>query len=83
VGGAIYSAYIFWRKRVLFNRMIGNILIAVGALMPAMGGTFLKLGLPDWLYLSEFLGVVLMYIGFIQATASKTVEEKTTVIQTA
>lgn len=83
VGGAIYSAYIFWRKRVLFNRMIGNILIAVGALMPAMGGTFLKLGLPDWLYLSEFLGVVLMYVGFVQATSAKTVEEKTTVIQTA
>ena len=80
VGGAIYSAYIFWRKRVLFNRMIGNILIAVGALMPAMGGTFLKLGLPDWLYLSEFLGVVLMYIGFIQATASKTVKEDAPVV---
>lgn len=26
VGGAIYSAFIFWRKRILFNRMIGNIL---------------------------------------------------------
>ena len=82
VGGAIYSAYIFWRKRVLFNRMIGNILIAVGAMMPAMGGTFLKVGLPDWLYLSEFLGVILMYIGFLQATSVKTVEEKTTIIQT-
>ena len=68
VGGAIYSAYIFWRKRVLFNRMIGNILIAAGALMPAIGGSFIKMGLPDFLYLSEFLGVILMYIGFIQAT---------------
>jgi len=80
VGGAIYSAYIFWRKRVLFNRMIGNILIAVGAMMPAMGGTFLKLGLPDWLYLSEFLGVVFMYVGFIQATASKTVKANAPVV---
>jgi hypothetical protein len=70
VGGAIYSAYIFWRKRVLFNRMVGNILIAAGALMPAIGGSFLKMGLPDFLYLSEFLGVILMYIGFLQATAT-------------
>jgi hypothetical protein len=43
--------------------------------MPAMGGSFIKAGLPDWLYLSEFLGVVLMYVGFIQATVGKTVKE--------
>jgi hypothetical protein len=68
VGGAIYSAYIFWRKHVLFNRMIGNILIAAGAILPAIGGSFIKMGLPDYLYLSEFLGAILMYIGFLQST---------------
>jgi hypothetical protein len=68
VGGAIYSAYIFWRKHVLFNRMVGNVLIAIGAIMPAIGGSFIRLGLPDFLYLSELLGVIFMYIGFIQAT---------------
>ena len=68
VGGAIYSAFIFWRKRVLLNRMIGNVLIAVGAIAPAMAGSFVKMGLVDALYLSELIGVVLMYIGFIQAT---------------
>ena len=68
VGGAIYSAIIFLRKRVLANRMIGNVLIAIGALAPAMAGSFVKLGLVDGLYLSELVGVVLMYIGFIQAT---------------
>ena len=31
VGGAAYSAFIFWRKRVLLHRAIGNILIATGA----------------------------------------------------
>lgn len=68
VGGAIYSAIIFWRKHVLFNRMIGNVLIAAGALAPAMAGSFVKLGLVDGLYLSELAGVILMYVGFIQAT---------------
>jgi hypothetical protein len=68
IGGAIYSAIIFWRKRVLLNRMIGNVLIAIGAMAPAMAGSFVKLGLPDLLYLSELIGVVLMYIGFMQAT---------------
>lgn len=68
VGGAIYSAYIFWRKHVHFNRMIGNVLIAAGALAPALGGSFIKIGLPDFLYLTELVGAVLMYIGFMQAT---------------
>ncbi|HEY9151614.1 MAG TPA: hypothetical protein VIN60_01920, partial [Anaerolineales bacterium] len=31
VGGALYSAFLFWRKRVLPNRVIGNVLIAAGA----------------------------------------------------
>jgi hypothetical protein len=75
VGGAIYSAIIFFRKRVLANRMIGNILIAVGALAPAMAGSFVKLGLVDALYLSELIGVVLMYIGFIQATTAPVRQE--------
>ncbi len=82
VGGAIYSAYLFWRKRVLFNRMVGNILIAAGALMPAMGGTFIRAGLPDWLYLSEFIGVVLMYVGFMQASARPAAEVQTAVTAT-
>jgi len=69
VGGAIYSAFIFWRKRVLPNRVIGNVLIAAGALLPASAGTFVKLGLADWLYLSELLGATIMFIGFLQATA--------------
>ncbi len=75
VGGALYSAFLFWRKKVLINRLLGNIFIAGGALMPAMAGSFVKAGLVDLLYLSEFLGVVLMYIGFLQATASKPAEK--------
>lgn len=75
VGGALYSAYLFWRKKVLANRMFGNILIATGALMPATAGTFVQAGLVDWLYLSELLGVLLMFSGFVLATASKPVEK--------
>lgn len=73
VGGALYSAYLFWRKRVLANRVVGNVLIAAGALMPAAGGTFLALGGVDWLYLSELLGAILMFLGFLRATAPSAV----------
>lgn len=70
VGGAIYSAYLFWRKKILVNRMFGNILIAVGALSPAMGGSLLRAGLTDMLYLSELIGAILMFTGFLMATSS-------------
>ncbi len=69
VGGAIYSAYLFWRKQVLLNRVIGNVLIAAGALAPAMAGSFVKTGLVDMLYISELIGAVLMFLGFLLATS--------------
>lgn len=69
VGGAIWSAWIFWRKRVLLHRTLGNLLIAAGALLPAMGGTLSRLGGPSLLYLTELLGAVLMFAGFLRATA--------------
>jgi hypothetical protein len=81
VGGALYSAYLFWRKEILSNRMFGSILIAVGGLSPAMGGSFLKAGLFDFLYLSELAGILLMFAGFQLATAGK--DEKVPATQTA
>jgi len=75
VGGAIYSAFLFWRKKVLANRMFGNILIAAGALSPALGGTFLKAGIADMLYASELVGAILMYIGFVLATSPSAMPE--------
>jgi len=71
VGGAIYSAFLFWRKKILASRMYGNILIAAGALSPAMGGTFLRAGLVDMLYLSELIGAIVMFTGFILATSEQ------------
>lgn len=67
VGGALYSAWIFWRKRVLLHRTIGNILIAVGAILPAFGGAFSRMGIGGALYISELLGAVLLFTGFLRA----------------
>ena len=67
VGGAAWSVWIFWRKRILLHRTIGNILIAVGATLPAFGGIFSRMGLGNALYVSELLGAVLMFIGFLRA----------------
>ena len=80
VGGAVYSAWIFYRKRVLLHRTIGNILIAMGALAPAFGGSFSRFGVPGALYVGELIGAILMFAGFIRATTpmtEKTVESET------
>ncbi len=68
VGGAVYSAWVFWQKRIMRHRVIGNTLIAVGAMFPAMSGTLSRLGTGEWLYLGELLGAILMFIGFLQAS---------------
>ena len=68
VGGAIYSSWLFWLKRVLPNRMWGNILIAVGALSISLASTLTRLGYGGFLYLGELLAAALMFIGFLIAT---------------
>lgn len=75
VGGAAYSAWIFWRKRVLQHRVIGNVLIAAGAMAPAIGGSLSRLGSSEFLYVSELLGAVLMFVGFLRATTPMAVRE--------
>ena len=76
VGGAIYSAYIFWRKRVLPQRMWGNVLIAVGGILPAMGGVLILLGSPAFKYLGQLLGSILIFAGFLVATKMEVVRGK-------
>jgi hypothetical protein len=75
VGGALFSAFLFWRKQVLFNRLLGNILIAAGALFPALAGSMVKAGLVDALYLSELAGAIIMFIGFLLATSRSAVRQ--------
>jgi len=75
VGGAAWSAWIFWRKCVLLHRTIGNILIAAGAMLPAFGGTFSRLGFSGALYVSELLGAILIFIGFLRAITPMNTEQ--------
>jgi hypothetical protein len=67
VGGAVWSAFVFFRKRILLHRTIGSLLIAGGAILPAFGGTFSRMGLPNALYIGELLGVILIFLGYLRA----------------
>jgi hypothetical protein len=68
VGGALYSTWQFWRKRQTGNRMVGNILIAAGALSIASASTLTRFGLGGYLFLGEFLAAVIMFAGFVVST---------------
>jgi len=75
VGGAIWSAYLFWRKRVLPNRVIGNVLIAAGALSIGFASTLTRLGYGQLLYLGELFAAILMFAGFLTAARPQPSEE--------
>jgi hypothetical protein len=63
VGGAAYSAFKFHESREN-RRMVANIFIAVGALLPGIGGSFTVFGLTEVLYVAEFIGIILIYVGY-------------------
>jgi hypothetical protein len=68
VGGALWSGYLFWRKRVLPNRVLGNLLIAAGALAIASASSLARLGSGEFLALGQLVFAVLIYVGLILAS---------------
>jgi hypothetical protein len=63
-GGAVYSAIQYFRVTEMRNRFSGNILIAVGALLPGIGGSFTRMNYVEVLYVTELLGLLLIYGGY-------------------
>lgn len=69
IGGAVYSAYMYWRRQASVNRVLGNVLIAVGALTVASAGTLTRLFFGGFMAWSELIAAVLMFAGFMIASA--------------
>ena len=68
VGGAILSAIRFRRKQETRHRYHANVLIAIGAILPGIGGTFTRFGHVEVLYVTEFLGLCLLWAGYRLST---------------
>jgi hypothetical protein len=64
IGGAILSAFRYSGRRETRHRVIGNIWIAVGAILPGIGGTFTRFGHTEVLYVTELLGLLAIYVGY-------------------
>lgn len=73
VGGAVISARHFARSLTTRNKFIGNVLIAVGALLPGIGGTFTRFGYTEVLYVTEFVGLAFIFAGYRLAIAPSAV----------
>lgn len=64
VGGAIVSAVRFHRDAALRDRFVGNVAIAVGGILPGIGGSFTRFGHVEVLYVTELVGLLLIYAGY-------------------
>jgi hypothetical protein len=64
IGGAVVSAWRFRKDPTARHRFVGNVFIAVGALLPGIGGTATRFGHTEVLYVMEFVGLILIWIGY-------------------
>ena len=64
VGGALYSAVKYFGMKAKEVYFKGNIFIALGGLLPGIGGTFTRMGYVEVLFVTELIGLILIYIGY-------------------
>jgi hypothetical protein len=67
IGGALWSAWVFLRRRDQGRRALANVIIAVGVFIAAAGGTVAFTGASGVLELTNLLGVSVMFVGFLLA----------------
>ena len=69
VGGTLWSAWRMRRRPELRDRFWGTLLIAFGAtIIAGFGSAFAALGYLAPFSISLLIGIVVMFIGFLQAT---------------
>jgi len=64
IGGAALSAWRFRKDSSARHRFVGNVYIAVGALLPGIGGTATRFGHTEVLYVMELIGLILIWTGY-------------------
>jgi membrane-bound ClpP family serine protease len=64
VGGALWSALFYYRRRTEPNRMTGYLLIAGGAILIAIGGSLNRFGF-EGLNVTDLASAILLFWGFV------------------
>lgn len=65
IGGAILSAVRYSRRPETRHRMWANVWIALGAILPGIGGTATRFGYTEVLYVTELIGLLMMWRGYV------------------
>jgi hypothetical protein len=68
IGGAVLSALRYSANRDTRYRMWANVLIAIGAILPGIGGTATRMGHVEVLYVTELVGMLLTWAGYRMST---------------
>ena len=72
VGGAIWSAWKYWLQGMEYrSRFLGNTAIAIGAILPGIGGSSARFGYIEVLYVTELIGIILIWVGYRIITTDK------------
>jgi hypothetical protein len=64
IGGAILSALRYSANPATRHRVVANVLIAIGAILPGIGGTATRMGYTEILYVTELAGLLLTWLGY-------------------
>ncbi|MDO8754475.1 MAG: hypothetical protein Q7J80_11315 [Anaerolineales bacterium] len=72
VGGAAWSAIQYARKLNSGSRVLGNWLIAIGALFPAVDGIFTRFGIGEAFVFTKLIGISLIWAGYRVMTKTQT-----------
>lgn len=78
VGGAVFSAIRYSKNSNFKKRFVGNLLIAIGGMLPGIGGTFTKFGYVEVLYVTELVGLLFIYYGYLTIKKDKRISLNTT-----
>lgn len=65
IGGALWSAWVYLRQRHQGRRALANVIIAAGVLVAAAGGTAAFTGASGVVEWTNFVGVSLIFLGFL------------------
>lgn len=65
IGGALWSAWVFFSRRHEGRRALANVIIAAGVFVAAAGGTAAFTGASGVVEWTNFAGVLLIFIGFL------------------
>ena len=69
IGGAIISM-LRYRRGGDGRRALANCLIAIGAILPGIGGSFTRMGYTEVLYVTEFVGIIFIFSGYHLSTTA-------------